>query len=146
MHLINVEKKDEMKNILGIIMLLFFFNSCSVEEDPSYHYEILPVTNYEMPESFVLNEPQPIKVYYQRPSSCHAFQGFYFEVEGNQRTIAVQTIVSHSQQCTPYDNNVQEASFTFTPKSLQTYLFKFFKGYDEEGNATYDIIEIPVSN
>ena len=75
-----------------------------------------------------------------------AFQGFYFEVEGNQRTIAVQTIVSHSQQCTPYDNNVQEASFTFTPKSLQTYLFKFFKGYDEEGNATYDIIEIPVSN
>ena len=146
MHLINVEKKDEMKNILGFIMLLIFFNSCSPEEDASFHYEILPVINYEVPESFVLNEPQPIKVFYLKPSSCHGFQGFYFESDGNQRTVAVQTVVSHSQQCTPYDNNVQEVSFTFTPKSLQTYLFKFFKGYDEDGNATYDIIEIPVSN
>jgi hypothetical protein len=25
-------------------------------------------------------------------------------------------------------------------------LFKFYKGNDEEGNATYDIIEIPVTN
>jgi hypothetical protein len=135
-----------MKKFFGIMMLLFIFNSCSVEEEPTYHYEILPVLNYEVPESFVLNVPEPIKVYYQRPSSCHGFQGFYFDVDGSQRTIAVQTIVSQSQQCTTYDNNIQEASFTFTPKSLQTYLFNFFKGYDEEGNAIYDIIEIPVSN
>lgn len=135
-----------MKKFFEIMMLLFIFNSCSVEEEPTYHYEILPVLNYEVPESFVLNVPEPIKVYYQRPSSCHGFQGFYFDVDGSQRTIAVQTIVSQSQQCTTYDNNIQEASFTFTPKSLQTYLFNFFKGYNEEGNAIYDIIEIPVSN
>lgn len=135
-----------MKKFFGIMMLLFIFNSCSVEEEPTYHYEILPVLSYEVPESFVLNVPEPIKVYYQRPSSCHSFQGFYFDVNGSQRTIAVQTIVSQSEQCTTYDNNIQEASFTFTPKSLQTYLFNFFKGYDEEGNAIYDIIEIPVSD
>lgn len=135
-----------MKKFFGIMILLFIFNSCSVEEEPTYHYEILPVLSYEVPESFVLNVPQPIKVYYQRPSSCHGFQGFYFDVDGSQRTIAVQTIVSQSEQCTTYDNNIQEASFTFTPKSLQTYLFNFFKGYDEDGSAIYDIIEIPVSN
>lgn len=135
-----------MRSFFGIIILIFFFSSCSVEEDPTYHYDILPVTTYEVPENFVLNVPVPIKVYYQKPTSCHGFQGFYFAVNANQRTIAVQTIVSQSEQCTTYNNNIQEASFTFTPKSLQTYLFNFFKGYDEEGNAMYDIIEIPVSN
>jgi len=135
-----------MKKFLGIVMLLFFFNSCSIEEDPSYHFDILPVMSYEMPESFVLNVPQSIKVFYEKPTSCHVFQGFYFEVVGNERIIAVQTIVSHGQQCTPYNNNEQEASFNFTPKSLETHYFKFFKGYDEEENAIYETVEIPVSN
>lgn len=135
-----------MKKLFGIMMLLLFFNSCSIEEDPTFYYEILPIMSYEMPESFVLNNPDTIKVFYQRPSSCHSFQGFYFESNQNQQTIAITSIVSQGQQCLFYEDNIQEASFVFTPVSLEMHLFKFFKGYDAEGNATYETIEIPVSN
>lgn len=135
-----------MKKFFWLIAIAVLFNSCSVEEEPEFHYEILAVDSYIAPETFIFNESHAIKVFYKKPTTCHAFQGFYFDSSGNERTVAVQSIISHTDNCLPLEDNLQEATFYFTVKSYQTYLFKFYKGNDEEGNATYDIIEIPVTN
>lgn len=135
-----------MKKFFWLIIIFVVFNSCSVEEEPMFHYEILAIESYVVPETFIFNESHAIKVVYKKPTTCHAFQGFYFDVVANERTVAVQSIISHAGSCLPLENNLEEATFYFTAKSYQTYLFKFYRGNDENGHAIYDIIDIPVTN
>jgi hypothetical protein len=80
-----------MKKFFWLIAIAVLFNSCSVEEEPEFHYEILAVDSYIAPETFIFNETHAIKVFYKKPTTCHAFQGFYFDTSGNVRTVAVQS-------------------------------------------------------
>jgi hypothetical protein len=134
-----------MKKIVLLLLILLTLNSCSVGNDgPDYHYEVLPVDSYIVPQSFTLGETYQIKVKYKRPSSCHYFQGFYYEKDGYTRTIAVQTSVLEDDDCVPLDEEPVEASFNFQCTTTSPYLFKFYKGEDAEGNNIFDEVEIPV--
>ena len=138
-----------MKRILFLVSLVFLFNSCGIDDDTiNYHYEILPVDSFELPESFVYGHNYPIKIYYKRPTTCHAFDGFYYESHLNTRTIAVQSIVVNQNNCEDINFNdpAMEATLNFSVVYHDTYLFKFYKGKDENGENIFEEVEVPVTD
>lgn len=140
-----------MKATIKKTLLLFavvLFASCSLQDDnyQPYSYEVLPVESFTVPESFVMGQTYTISVTYKRPSDCHFFEGFYYEKEGNVRTIAVQTSVLQNNNCSPLTDNLVDASFNFivTPGNT-SYIFKFYKGTDEANQDLFEQVEVPVT-
>lgn len=139
-----------MKKLISILFLaiiaLTAFSSCELGDDDNvnYHFELIPTESAVFPESFILGQTYTIKVYYKRPTSCHFFEGFYYERDSNVRTIAVQTSVMHSDSCTELDEEPVEASFDFLPTSTGSYVFKFYQGKDQYGNNRFLEYEVPV--
>lgn len=136
-----------MKKLFLIAFLIVgLFSSCSIDDnEPNYHMEVLPVYEVDIPDSFVLGETYPIKVYYFRPSSCHSFNGFYYDKELNVRTVAVQSLVVEESNCITLSEELVEASFDFYVTSNGSYVFKFWTGVDETGEDTFLEYEIPVN-
>ncbi|MBA9073411.1 hypothetical protein GGR22_001537 [Flavobacterium gossypii] len=139
-----------MKKLISILFLAIIavtaFSSCELGDDDNvnYHFELIPTESAVFPESFILGQTYTIKVYYKRPTSCHFFEGFYYERDSNVRTIAVQTSVMHSDSCTELDEEPVEASFDFLPTSTGSYVFKFYQGKDQYGNNRFLEYEVPV--
>ncbi len=134
-----------MKKIALFLILITSVLSCSVDNDNiSYTYEVLPVDSYTMPDSFTLGETYEIKLKYQKPTSCHIYQGIYYDKNLNTRTIAVQTAVQNNQTCTTEVPPLSEVSFNFIPTNTGSYIFKFYKGKDTNGENIFEEVEIPV--
>jgi PBP1b-binding outer membrane lipoprotein LpoB len=134
-----------MKKIALLLIALLMLNACSPNDDlPKYHYEILPIVSYTVPQSFDLGATYPIKVKYKKGTICNQFQGFYYEKNINIRTVAIQTMVMEGSNCT-IDTTSAEVSFNFNVTSNGSYIFKFYKGQDAAGNDLFHEVEIPVN-
>lgn len=134
-----------MKKIVLFLTFLFVSNACSLDDDrTSYYFENLPIESVEVPENFVMGKTYEMKVFYKRPTTCHVFQGFYYNSELNERTVAVQTAVYGRNDCKSLNEEPIQASFNFTVINNGTYIFKFFQGRDETGKNKFLEIEIPV--
>lgn len=136
-----------MKKLLLVFAVLVLAASCSLEEDNlKFHVEFLPVDSVEIPESFRAGETYQIKVHYKRPNDCYYFDGFYYEAHGSVRVVAPQSLVIEHSDCVPLDTT-EEASFDFLCSPSYTnpsYLFKFYKGTDAQGNQLFLEIEVPI--
>jgi hypothetical protein len=134
-----------MKKIVLLFILISSFLSCSTDNDsPSYTYSVLPVVSFTVPTSFTLGKTYEIKLKYQKPTSCHIYQGIYYDKDSNTRTIAVQTAVQKDQVCTADIPPISEVSFNFIPTNTGSYIFKFYKGKDADGKDIFESVEIPV--
>lgn len=134
-----------MKKIALFIVLITSFLSCSIDNDnPSYTYQILPVDSYVVPTSFTLGQTYSIKLKYQKPTSCHLYQGIYYDKNLNTRTIAVQTAIENNKVCTQEVPPLSEVSFNFIVNNTGSYIFKFYKGKDDKGEDIFENVEIPV--
>lgn len=134
-----------MKKIVLLFILISSFLSCSTDNDsPSYTYSVLPVVSYIVPTSFTLGKTYEIKLKYQKPTSCHIYQGVYYDKDSNTRTIAVQTAVQKDQVCSTEIPPISETSFNFIPTNPGSYIFKFYKGKDTDGKDIFESVEIPV--
>lgn len=135
-----------MKKIVLFIVLITSFLGCSIDNDnTSYTYNVLPVESYIVPAKFTLGETYVIKLKYQKPTSCHFYQGIYYDKNLNTRTIAIQTAVKNNQACTQDLPPISEVSFNFTATNIGTYIFKFYKGKDIKGEDVFEDFEIPVA-
>ncbi|MFN3755863.1 MAG: hypothetical protein ACK4RM_02795 [Flavobacterium sp.] len=136
------------KNIFLFLMLFTFFG-CSLD-DPKFYHELLPVENFMVPDSFVAGEIYDILVEYRRPTDCHGFDGFFYDTYFSTRTIAIQAIVDQQRPCVELDENtpLSEASFQF--KALQhpgsSYIFRFYKGKNQDGENIFEEVLIPVED
>jgi hypothetical protein len=134
-----------MKKIALFIVLITSFIGCSINNDnTSYTYDVLPIDSYVVPTSFTLGQTYEIKLKYQNPSSCHIFQGIYYDKNLNTRTIAIQTAVKNNQTCSTEIPPLSEVSFNFEVTSNGSYIFKFYKGKDANGEDIFEDVEIPV--
>jgi hypothetical protein len=135
-----------MKKIV-ILALLMIMSACTPEDGPIYHYEVLPVESFEVPEEFVLGQIFQINVSYLRPSTCHYEHGIYWERHSNTRIIGIQSLVETRDNCISLEDEatLHEKTFDFHVTGNGPYLFRFFKGKDEEGNLIFEDIEIPVA-
>ena len=123
------------------------FLGCSLgDEQENFHFVALPITSVEMPESFVLNETYEIKVTYLRESDCEYFEGFDILKEDTtvRNVAAIGSMLSDSDTCKEISQEI-ETSFNFIVLYNQTYTFKYFTGIDENGDAQFIEIEVPVT-
>jgi hypothetical protein len=80
---------------------------------------------------------------YNRPSSCYQFYNFLYDINGNERTVAVINSVYSNSSCIEDEESVT-VSLNFMVTGTETYLFKFYQGHDEEGEDQYYLAEVPV--
>lgn len=134
-----------MKKII-FLTLLMIMGACTPEDRPIYHYEVLPVESFEIPDQFFLGQIYPITLKYLRPSTCHYEHGVYWERDVDTRIIGVQSLVETREDCVSLedDTTLHEKTFNFHVTGTGPYLFKFFKGKDEEGNLIFEEVEIVV--
>lgn len=135
-----------MKKFLLLLIVAMTFSSCSIDDGGSnYYLEVLPVSHFEVPESFVTGRKYEMKVYYKLPTTCHFLEGFYYAKEDNIRIVGIQSKVIEGDACTPLDTEAfEELKFTFEAGNSESYIFKFYKGQDQEGNDVFEDVEIPV--
>lgn len=139
-----------MKKKIAFSLMLFTaltFLGCSLgDEQENFHFVALPITSVEMPESFVLNETYEIKVTYLRESDCEYFEGFDILKEDTtvRNVAAIGSMLSDSDTCKEISQEI-ETSFNFIVLYNQTYTFKYFTGNDENGDAQFIEIEVPVT-
>lgn len=136
-----------MKKIFLLSFLIVLLASCTPDDSqPSFHYDVLPIESVTIPQEFQFGEVYEIGVTYFRPSGCHIFNNFYYEINGNERIVAVINTVYDNQDCDIYEpeENEIDVSFNFQVNSFDTYTFKFFQGQDDNENDLYYIVEVPV--
>ncbi len=82
---------------------------------------------------------------YIKPSGCHVFNDFLYQINGQERIVGIWNTVYTDNACVE-DPETVTVSFQFLVTSTETYVFKFFQGQDEALNGAdqYLIIEVPV--
>lgn len=136
-----------MKKLLLLLLISFAFSGCSLDEEETRNviYEMIPVENVIVPEEFVLGREYEIIMTFRLPTECHEFYGTEYQLDENTAYFGILTaFTERSSQCTPMELEPKEASFKFTPTRNDFYIFKFWQGEDEDGNAVYITKEIPV--
>lgn len=136
-----------MKRILALVSVLFLFNACSLNDDDGikFHYELLPIESVVIPDSFEIGETYPITIKYFRPTTCHAFDGFYYDKNLNIRTVAVRNAVVQKDNCTELTNSLIEQTLNFYVTNNGSYIFKFWQGKNDAGEDVFLEYEIPVN-
>lgn len=139
-----------MKKIALLFLLTISLVSCSLDDDhgPNYYYEVLPIDSFTVPDTFNFGSTYQIKLFFKYPTTCHSYGGIYFDRYLNERTFAIQSLVINGN-CVPYEeseNEIWDVNVNFQVLNTETYLFKFYKGKDEEGNNIFEEVEIPVRN
>lgn len=137
-----------MKKLALLLLIVSAFISCSPLDDnaPNYYLDVLPVESFTIPKSFDMNATYDIKVTYKRPTDCYVYDAIYYEKSGDVRTFGIQAMVLDNENCKPVNEEPIEVTFGFqcTPGYSQ-YVFKFYKGDDENGNAIFEEVVIPVT-
>ncbi len=137
-----------MKKVI-IILLSFIaitLNSCSLDDQgPNFHFVPLKITRADLPESFTLNETYEIKVTYEIPDNCTIFEDFNItKSDTTVRNVVAIGTEFENEQC--MENLVEmEATFNFICLYSEPYLFRFWTGEDENGEAEYFEIEVAVN-
>jgi hypothetical protein len=125
-----------MKKLILFFGLALLF-SCSrndrYDDGVPYYNEVLPVTSYVMPTTYAVNTVSTITLRYKIPTTCYAYNGFYYAKNGMTRTVGIETINYSDRSCQPDGTNVYEASLNFKPVLSGTYTFKFYTGKDVNG-------------
>jgi hypothetical protein len=136
-----------MKKIILLFVFITTLVSCTKDNVPSntYTFQVLAVESYEVPASFKLGETYLIKLKYQKPTSCHLFNGIYFTTDSNTRTIAINTAVKDNEVCTTEVPPLSDASFNFIVNNTGSYIFKFYKGKNTDGSNLFEEVEIFVT-
>lgn len=138
-----------MRKVLFIGLIVVFLGSCSVE-DPivnDYYDVYVPVENVSMPDSFELGQSYEIEYTYYRPSTCHIFNGLFYNPDVNEHILAIQNRVypNLGPDCADLADDLITRIFNFTVNSNDTHTFRFWKGKDDSGQDIYLEFEVPVN-
>ena len=139
------------KSALLVFIFIALFTSCSIDDDNynNFYLEVIPIDSVEIPESFVLGETYQIDMTYTKPNGCYYFNDFIYEVDDQQRTIAVvNTVYTNLNNSCEEDAEAEEVTvhFDFIVLSNETYVFKFYQGEDENGEDQFLLVEVPVES
>jgi hypothetical protein len=132
---------------LLVSIFILTLTSCSVEneERQEFYLSVLPIESVEMPKQFVLGKTYEINVTYYRPTSCYEFNDFYYEVNGNEKTIAVINTVYTDVNCDTTAEKVT-VSFIYVATENDTSKFKFYQGEDANGKDKYQKLVVSVTD
>ncbi len=126
-----------MKKLFFVLMIAASAISCdAVSEDNGTQYYISPIETATMASAYKVDSTSQIMIQYKRPTQCHIFNGFFYSVEGNTRTVAVEFAKLQQAECLT-DPTTYEIPLNFKPTAAGTYTFKFWSGTNSQGVDTY---------
>jgi len=140
-----------MKKVLMpfiLIMACSLFVSCEVDDDsPNFYFTALNTVEAKMPESFEVGKTYDIEVTYQRPNGCTFFEGFDVSqtAETDRDVVVVGSVLTDEDRaCTEAVEEVV-ATLKFNVIYTKDYVFRFYAGDDDEGNAIYLEYYVPIA-
>lgn len=140
-----------MKKLIALFALALFtsfaFVSCNLGDDnyPNYSYEFLPAETVTFPDTVRVNQNNDIIVTYIKPTDCHFVEGFYYDINGMTRTVAIQSRVLIDSNCQELTATPTPVTLKFAPTAAGEYLFKFYAGRDAQGQNIFDEYEVVVT-
>lgn len=135
-------KNKKMKK-LALIILTLIITSCSVDT-PDYQYKLLEIKDFTVPQSFNYGEVATIKVTYELPSSCYEFHSLYYQYKETTRIVAIRSLEILGENC-PQVVIEKELEIPITVSQKEDYLFKFWKGKDNNGEDIFEEKVVPVN-
>lgn len=140
-----------MKKLVPTLALFFIFLSCTIDDGPNttFTYDLVRVDSVSMPDTLFFKHLYTFDVIYERPTSCHAFAGFDYMRDGNERTVGVICAVytypdKGGEGCEILVDETAVAKMDFSVERDDYYIFKFWQGEDEKGNPLFLTDTIPV--
>ncbi len=125
-----------MKKLVLLLMIALAVISCDLSADEPTEYVIAPIQEVTMPERYSVDSISEIRIRYQRPSTCHFFNGFYYDAIDHTRTVAIHFAKLNQTNCTNA-TDVYEVPLNFKPVESGTYIFKFWTGSNEDGTDQF---------
>lgn len=133
-----------MKKYFLLIMTSLLFFSCLDDDNENLAYELIPVDSFEVPDSFTFGERHTLKVRYLIQEDCRYFDDVYYEYNGATRIVAINTVRILDRTCT-----VPPVEFEYdlivTAAQEEDYVFRFYKGMDDNGNNIFEEVVVPVN-
>ena len=132
-----------MKKIALLILIVITISSCSVGDSSDRDFVLIPVETITMPDSYTVGNISKIMIKYRRPTQCHIFNGFYYDINENVRTVAIQAVKLNQSNCPDDSENIYEVPLDFKPTTAGDYTFKFWTGVDGNGvdqYVEYDVV------
>jgi hypothetical protein len=127
-----------MKRGIFIVLAAISLVACDLGDEPNTEYELGPIEGVTMAASYRVDSTSQIMVTCIRPTDCHILNGFYYDVHGFTRTVAMQFAVVGDENCQPEEPPYPyDVPLNFRPQQPGTYHFKFWTGVDDEGNDTF---------
>ena len=126
-----------MKKILTLFIILITLSACSLNEEQTYTTELVPVAEVNFPTKFATDSITYIPMKYIKPTSCHLFNGIFYEATGLTRVVAIETIKVNQDNCQADNVTVTEINLKFKPIAEGIYHFKFFSGINTQGQDTF---------
>lgn len=133
-----------MKKNLFLLAGLFIFYSCLNSDEPTFTYEYLPIDEAETPASFTFGEKDTISIKYSLLNGCYYFDNLYYEYKDSTRIVAVRALLALDKYCT--EAIIQEEyKFVVNVTQKEDYIFKFWKGKNNQGENVYEELIVPVN-
>ena len=105
---------------------------------------LMPVESVTMPATYTVGNISKIMIKYRRPTQCHIFNGFYYDINENVRTVAIQAVKLNQSNCPDDSENIYEVPLDFKPTTAGEYTFKFWTGVDANGVDQYLVYDVVV--
>ncbi len=133
-----------MKKIILLLLVAITIGSCSLSDTPDRDFVLLPVESVMMPDAYTAGNICRILVKYRRPTQCHIFNGFYYDINENVRTVAIQAVKLNQSNCPSDTESIYEVPLDFKPTTAGDYTFKFWTGVDANGVDQYLVYDVVV--
>jgi hypothetical protein len=132
-----------VKGIFFVIFSFIIFVSCSNDDGPTYHYELLAIEDVNLPENFEYGKIYEVSLKYIQPDDCYISSDVLYEYDNDIRNVAVISTVLDDKNCFPSEFE-DDISFKVQALQEETYIFKFWQGEDDNGEPIYLVKEVPV--
>ena len=136
-----------MRKLILLFILPLFFISCSDNDDsniPDFQQSFLPIDDVVLPNVFILNQTNAIRVSFTLPNACFSSPTSFFGQEGGNSTLVAITAIEHLNTNCAQVTSEQELVIPILVTETRDYTFRFWKGQDANGEDIFEVISIPV--
>lgn len=133
-----------MKKILILLVSVLGLSSCLNNDEPNFKYEFLKIDEAITPQSFTFMQKDTITLKYTLPNTCYSFYNVSYEYKDVERIVAVVALVLLDDPCAQVTEQ-KEIKFPVLASQKEDYVFKFYKGKDNDGRNIFQEVIIPVN-
>ena len=145
-----------MKRIALLMFVALSLYSCGTDDDgQNLNFAIAKIIGTDLPANFEIGESYDVEINYELPNACHEFSNFSVNQYIDEETDS--TFVIEIAALTSYDANLTECTqqgaligsrairdLRINNENYNNYQFKLLTGEDENGEAVFLIIDVPV--